>query len=166
MRKSPFLLPKSLYNVHALGMTFSPSTSPPRCWPTSTMVAVGILPITPFLSSPMQSQVRPSTYMQILGSRSPPLLELSSVNWSLVGWLMLSVVKKCVGLSYLACLLFLIRLRWCRAHDHHCRYFCPSPLWKFPIRQNYWRFGCLALRRKSTSFLSTLNTSPSIFFHP
>jgi hypothetical protein len=61
-------------------MTSLPSTSLPPCWVICTVL----------------QKVHRSTLHKVSVSRSQLLLEPSVVNYSSVGWLMLSVVKECV----------------------------------------------------------------------
>ena len=97
-------------------MTSLPLTSLPPCWVICTVL----------------QQVHHSTLHKVLVSRSQLLLEPSLVNYSSVGWLMLSVVKGCVCIfSPLSLYSSYFTYRRYRAHDYHCCYFWPSCLRKW-----------------------------------
>ena len=75
-------------------MTSLPSTSLLSCWVICTVMLMVLL----------------STLHKVLLSRSQLLLELLLVNYSSVGWLMLSVAKGCVCILPCLRILFLISL--------------------------------------------------------
>lgn len=92
-------VPLSTISNFPIATISSPSTSPPPCWVTYTVqVSFDALPVTQFTSSP-PSQVESSAPIRISASRSLPPSELFADSSSSVGWLMLSVVRRCVRIS-------------------------------------------------------------------
>ena len=119
-------------------MTSLPSTWLPPCWVNCMVLQQG----------------RCSALHKVLVSRSQLLLEPSLVNYSLVGWLMLLVIKGCVCILSPLYSSSYLTYRWYRAHDYHCYYFWPSCRGKWWRCINYCCLGCLAHPRKPTSFSS------------